>query len=928
MATKALFQETVKKVMGSVWFYKASYYPIPGLNLALRNSKWAEAFKPSAICSFHDKITITKDVAEGTLIKFSSTGLLPAPLNDTTDYYAIRVDATHIKVAASLADAVLGEAIDLTTIGTGVHTIQLPIPDGFGTGTEEDPWRIWDFDDLCAWRAEANVLIGWVEICDDIDASDSEELNEGAGWLPVGTYDPDTPFIGFFDGNNHTISNLFINRFGEGYNGLFGITLGATIQNLGLGDADIISYYYGGVLCGWNDVSSIITNCYTTGKIIQNEEGYAGGLCGINKGSINHCYSTCEVMGYYDVGGLVGVNNTGSITNCCTNGEVTSYYDVGGLCGRNTHGSVMNCYAIGVLNFPSGGIYFGGLCGTNYYGKIINCFSTSALNLIYSGQFIGGLCGENDYGSKIINCYAAGAVTAGVGSSFVGGLCGANSGGSEITNCCATGAVTAGDSSSVGGLCGSQFESKIKRCYATGAVTGRDMVGGLIGLNQDSTDLKNCYATGAVTGETYVGGLCGLLGGIQSAPAALVNCYSIGLVICTIGDWTANAEVEGGDLVRPVIKNGLYYRCMGTGTTGSSEPVWPTAPGEYVNDGTTLWYSGMGEGGLCGAREGNPPLENEYAVVTSCYYDSETSGQSDTGKGEPKTTEEMKKKATFVDWDFKYTCRNDEIYKISYDTGTTKPIIGGKLNIVGIHADSCFVKSYTLTGGSWAEGDAAGILSVYRCSDSFITNFASGNDLENDLNELICNSTSEKTLDVDNSTYPALFSGFRVLTVDGIFLTLSIIGNGTITTPGTGIYKYELNESASIIAEAAEHSHFDNWTGSAVTAGKVTDPNAANTNVTMDDSYTLTANFSIDKKTLTIYKSGEGEVLNPGEGEFEYNYGTSVPILADLGADYWDWDCWTGTAVDAGKVLAPYQRETEVFVDDNYTLIANFVPHS
>jgi len=52
---------------------------------------------------------------------------------------------------------------------------------------------------------------------------------------------------------------------------------------------------------------------------------------------------------------------------------------------------------------------------------------------------------------------------------------------------------------------------------------------------------------------------------------------------------------------------------------------------------------GMDVGGLVG---------NNYNEITSSYYDSETSGQSDEGKGEPKTTAEMKQQNTYTGWDF------------------------------------------------------------------------------------------------------------------------------------------------------------------------------------------------------------------------------------------------------------------------------------
>ena len=49
-------------------------------------------------------------------------------------------------------------------------------------------------------------------------------------------------------------------------------------------------------------------------------------------------------------------------------------------------------------------------------------------------------------------------------------------------------------------------------------------------------------------------------------------------------------------------------------------------------------------GGLVGS--------NNSATISNCFYDQETSGQSDTGNGDPKTTGEMKEQGTFTGWDF------------------------------------------------------------------------------------------------------------------------------------------------------------------------------------------------------------------------------------------------------------------------------------
>lgn len=61
----------------------------------------------------------------GTPIKFSSTSAVPAPLVAGTIYYAIYVSSTTIKVATSLDNAMIGNAINLTSTGTGTHTLRM-----------------------------------------------------------------------------------------------------------------------------------------------------------------------------------------------------------------------------------------------------------------------------------------------------------------------------------------------------------------------------------------------------------------------------------------------------------------------------------------------------------------------------------------------------------------------------------------------------------------------------------------------------------------------------------------------------------------------------------------------------------------------------------------------------------------------------------
>lgn len=64
----------------------------------------------------------TMTITTGTPIVFTTTGSLPAPLSVNTIYYAINQTGTSLRVAASLANANAGVAIDITSTGSGTQT--------------------------------------------------------------------------------------------------------------------------------------------------------------------------------------------------------------------------------------------------------------------------------------------------------------------------------------------------------------------------------------------------------------------------------------------------------------------------------------------------------------------------------------------------------------------------------------------------------------------------------------------------------------------------------------------------------------------------------------------------------------------------------------------------------------------------------------
>lgn len=75
-------------------------------------------------------------------------------------------------------------------------------------------------------------------------------------------------------------------------------------------------------------------------------------------------------------------------------------------------------------------------------------------------------------------------------------------------------------------------------------------------------------------------------------------------------------------------------------------------------------------------------------------------------------------------------------------------------------------------------------------------------------------------------------------------LLISSSEGGAVTQPGEGYYTYSVDASQALEA-VPEHGYgFLNWTGTAVDKGRIADPNAAFTLVTVDSNDTLEANFS------------------------------------------------------------------------------------
>jgi hypothetical protein len=88
--------------------------------------------------------TFGQDLLTGSAVNFTTTGTLPAPLFINEKFYIIRVpdSDTNFKLASTISNALAGTGIDLTTTGTGVHTVrtfnnlpEVSLVGNMGTGT-------------------------------------------------------------------------------------------------------------------------------------------------------------------------------------------------------------------------------------------------------------------------------------------------------------------------------------------------------------------------------------------------------------------------------------------------------------------------------------------------------------------------------------------------------------------------------------------------------------------------------------------------------------------------------------------------------------------------------------------------------------------------------------------------------------------------
>ena len=354
---------------------------------------------------------------------------------------------------------------------------------GSGSGTKDDPYRIFNADQLNQVRNFVGKTDVYFSLEADIDMTQwIAENNPSQGWLPI------PEFCGKFNGNGHTISNLWINRKGN-FIGLFGICNNADIRNLKLENADIIGSLETGGIIGYCRNTNI-TSCVFKGKITGARN--IGGICGLinnyySNMTISDCHSHCQISSNSrndqpceKVGGICGSINYSSIydsednsnitiSGCYSHININNGGSIGGICGYvdidNCSLAIYDCHSYNrIKGFEIGGIC-GPISGDCEYITISGCYSHNHIQIDRVGNF-GGICcfiscdSEKESNISISNSYSDG--------EFIGENNGPNL------------------DPKIGGIVGYADNTNIYKCYSNySTIINKGLIGGIFGGGTD-----------------------------------------------------------------------------------------------------------------------------------------------------------------------------------------------------------------------------------------------------------------------------------------------------------------------------------------------------------------------------------------------------------------------------------------------------------
>ena len=181
-----------------------------------------------------------------------------------------------------------------------------------------------------------------------------------------------------------------------------------------------------------------------------------------------------HLSGYSGVAGFAAYNY-GTVEGCTVEGVIrVSDCAAGGIVVEN-HGTVENCHNKATVGGAENTDWFGGIAVENY-GTIEGCHNSAAIGGAMLSQ-IGGIARLNDAGGVIRNSHNSGTLT---GKNMIGGIVSHNQNSSDDMPC---------------GL--------IENCYNTGAINANREFAGIADFNRG--EIRNCFSTGKINdGESSI----------------------------------------------------------------------------------------------------------------------------------------------------------------------------------------------------------------------------------------------------------------------------------------------------------------------------------------------------------------------------------------------------------------------------------------
>ena len=319
----------------------------------------------SSLLSLQLKAFNTAKVTDMAKMFYNCSALTTIYISDLFVVSAVSASDDMFTGCTNIVGAITYDAVkvnkDYANSETG-YFIQKPK----GEGTSQSPYLISNAADLDWFRDHVNQCsrTACARLEADIDmssvchAADESEGVAELSWVPISykSIVGSNYWYGTFDGNNKTISNLYINTSAE-YSGLFGYIYNenaserGSAKNLKFENVSVTSTADKlGVLAGYarnTDISGITVNSGTV-----NGTESCGGIVGYTEdSSISGCINKINIVGgsiwsKNNIGGIVGYEKSGSITNCANYGNVTGYSMVGGIAGV-VGGTIENLFSSG-----------------------------------------------------------------------------------------------------------------------------------------------------------------------------------------------------------------------------------------------------------------------------------------------------------------------------------------------------------------------------------------------------------------------------------------------------------------------------------------------------------------------------------------------------------------------------------------------------